>query len=88
LLKFDVGADGVLGSSAGFGRVEYAHYLMTTDAGVRMNECCLLEEGGRAHFMTQRFDRHGARAGPAAMRLQRGRGRLRRSHQEFRLHDG
>jgi serine/threonine-protein kinase HipA len=59
LLKFDVGADGVLDNSAGFGRIEYAHYLMATEAGVRMNECRLLEEGGRAHFMTQRFDRRG-----------------------------
>jgi serine/threonine-protein kinase HipA len=59
LLKFDLGADGVLSDSAGFGRVEYAHYLMATAAGVTMNECRLLEEGGRAHFMTQRFDRRG-----------------------------
>ena len=59
LLKFDVGIDGVLSNSAGFGRIEYAHYLMATAAGVRMNECRLLEEGGRAHFMTQRFDRRG-----------------------------
>ena len=59
LLKFDVGIDGVLSNSAGFGRIEYAHYLMATAAGVHMNECRLLEEGGRAHFMTQRFDRRG-----------------------------
>ena len=26
-------------------------------AGIEMNECRLLEEGGRAHFMTRRFDR-------------------------------
>jgi serine/threonine-protein kinase HipA len=59
LLKFDVGSDGVLSNSAGFGRIEYAHYLMATEAGVCMNECRLLEEGGRAHFMSQRFDRRG-----------------------------
>jgi serine/threonine-protein kinase HipA len=59
LLKFDVGQDGVLSNSAGFGRVEYAHYLMATAAGIQMSECRLLEEGGRAHFMTLRFDRRG-----------------------------
>ena len=57
LLKFDVGAEGVLNNTAGFGRIEYAHYLMATAAGVAMNDCRLLEEGGRAHFMTRRFDR-------------------------------
>jgi serine/threonine-protein kinase HipA len=59
LLKFDVGADGELGTTAGFGRIEYAHYLMAGAAGIDMSECRLLEEGGRAHFMTRRFDRVG-----------------------------
>jgi serine/threonine-protein kinase HipA len=59
LLKFDVGADGVLNNSAGFGRIEYAHYLMATEAGIDMSDCRLLEENGRAHFMTKRFDRRG-----------------------------
>lgn len=58
LLKFDgVGDDGQLGKATGFGRVEYAHYLMATAAGVSMSPCQLLEENGRAHFMTRRFDR-------------------------------
>lgn len=61
LLKFDVGDDGVLGYSAGFGRIEYAHFLMATAAGVNMYPCRLLEENGRAHFMTKRFDRDGNR---------------------------
>lgn len=61
LLKFDVGNDGALGSTAGFGRIEYAHYLMATAAGMEMSPCRLLEEGGRAHFMTRRFDRVGNR---------------------------
>jgi serine/threonine-protein kinase HipA len=61
LLKFDVGNDGVLRSTAGFGRIEYAHYRMATAAGVEMSPCRLLEEGGRAHFMTKRFDREGNR---------------------------
>lgn len=59
LLKFDVGTAGQLNNSAGFGRIEYAHYLMATAAGIHMSECKLLEEGGRAHFMTRRFDRRG-----------------------------
>jgi len=59
LLKFDLGLDGVLSSRAGFGRIEYAHYLMALEAGIEMSESRLLEEGGRAHFMTKRFDRRG-----------------------------
>jgi serine/threonine-protein kinase HipA len=61
LLKFDVGDDRALGSTAGFGRIEYAHYNMAIAAGVAMSPCRLLEEGGRAHFMTKRFDRAGNR---------------------------
>ena len=30
---------------------------MAVAAGIGMTECRLLEEGGRAHFMTRRFDR-------------------------------
>jgi serine/threonine-protein kinase HipA len=59
LLKFDLGRDAVLTNTAGFGRIEYAHYLMALEAGIAMSESRLLEEGGRAHFMTKRFDRRG-----------------------------
>jgi serine/threonine-protein kinase HipA len=63
LLKFDVGAEGVPGTTAGFGRIEYAHYLMAEAAGIEMSPCQLLVEGegekARAHFMTRRFDRQG-----------------------------
>ncbi len=62
LLKFDgVGQDRELGSSRDFGRIEFAYHLMARAAGITMTECRLLEEGGRAHFMTRRFDRDGAR---------------------------
>jgi serine/threonine-protein kinase HipA len=62
LLKFDgVGADRALGSTRGYGRIEYAYHLMAREAGIEMSECRLLEENGRAHFMTQRFDREGTR---------------------------
>ena len=58
LIKFDgVGRDSELGSPQGYGRIEYAYYLMARAAGIEMNECRLLEENGRAHFMTKRFDR-------------------------------
>jgi serine/threonine-protein kinase HipA len=58
LLKLDgVGDDPDLGVPAHFGRIEYAYHLMALEAGIEMTECRLLEEGGRAHFMTRRFDR-------------------------------
>ena len=60
LLKFDgVGPDKDLGSSRDYGRIEYAYYLMASAAGINMSPCRLLEENGRAHFMTRRFDRNG-----------------------------
>ncbi len=60
LLKFD-GADPehAWGTSQGFGRIEYAYHLMARAAGIAMADCRLLEENGRAHFMTRRFDRDG-----------------------------
>ena len=57
LLKFDGVSDIEFGRTADFGRIEYAYYNMATAAGITMSECRLLEESGRAHFMTRRFDR-------------------------------
>jgi len=58
LLKFDgVGKDKELGTGEGYGRIEYAYHLMAKQAGVLTSSCRLLEENGRAHFMTKRFDR-------------------------------
>ena len=57
ILKFDGIEDHQLGTSYGYGRVEMAYHLMAEDAGIQMTECQLLEENGRAHFMTRRFDR-------------------------------
>lgn len=37
--------------------IEYAYYKMALKAGIVMSECKLLEEDGRKHFMTKRFDR-------------------------------
>jgi len=59
LLKFDGVEDDKLGGPRNEGRVEFAYYLMALAAGIKMTECRLHEEGGRAHFMTRRFDREG-----------------------------
>jgi serine/threonine-protein kinase HipA len=60
LLKFDgMGKDNELGEPGGYGRIEYAYHLMAKAADISMSECRLLEENGRAHFMTRRFDREG-----------------------------
>ena len=59
LIKLDgVGKDKALGVGTNFGRIEYAYYLMATHAGIHMTQSQLLEENGRAHFMTRRFDRN------------------------------
>jgi serine/threonine-protein kinase HipA len=60
LLKFDGVAragDHGLTDPQGWGAVEYAYAQMAKAAGVEMTECRLLEEHGRRHFMTRRFDR-------------------------------
>jgi serine/threonine-protein kinase HipA len=61
LLKFDgvrANKDKELEDPKGFTVIEYAYALMAKKAGISMSECRLLEEGGRRHFMTRRFDRH------------------------------
>jgi serine/threonine-protein kinase HipA len=57
VLKFDGVSDLELGEPKGYGRIEYAYYLMAKSAGIEMAPCRLLEENGRAHFLTRRFDR-------------------------------
>ena len=60
LLKLDGvtgNRDRELDDPQGFGAIEYAYHLMAVAAGITMSECRLLEEGGRRHFMTRRFDR-------------------------------
>lgn len=54
-------------ASQGYGRVEFAYSRMAAAAGIDMMECRLLEESGRAHFMTRRFDRVGS--GPDAQKI-------------------
>jgi len=60
LLKFDGvrgNLDKELEDPQGYGAVEYAYAEMAAAAGVDVAEHRLLEEGGRRHFMTKRFDR-------------------------------
>jgi serine/threonine-protein kinase HipA len=57
LIKFDGVHDAQFGTSRDYGRVEMAYHLMAVACGIEMTECRLLEEHGRAHFMTRRFDR-------------------------------
>ena len=57
LIKLDGVSDEQLGEPKGYGRIEYAYHKMALDCGIIMSESRLLEENGRAHFMTRRFDR-------------------------------
>jgi serine/threonine-protein kinase HipA len=57
LLKLDGVSDVQLGASTGYGRVEMAYYNMAIACGIDMMTSRLLEENGRAHFITKRFDR-------------------------------
>jgi serine/threonine-protein kinase HipA len=60
LMKFDGitnNRDKELADPQGYGRIEFAYSLMAAEANINMTRCRLHEEGGRAHFMTERFDR-------------------------------
>ncbi len=60
LLKFDgvsANQDKELEDPKGYTVIEYAYALMAAQVGIDMSECRLMEEGGRRHFMTRRFDR-------------------------------
>lgn len=60
LIKLDGVSEEQLGGTHGYGRVEMAYYNMAIACGIEMMPSRLLEENGRAHFMTKRFDREGA----------------------------
>ncbi len=64
LLKFDGVEEHktnsqVFADPKGFGRMEYAYYLMAIDSGINISPSELLIDGARAHFITKRFDRNG-----------------------------
>jgi len=58
LIKLDgVSATAGFRATENFGRLEYSFYQLVRTCGIQMSECSLLEENGRAHFLTKRFDR-------------------------------
>lgn len=58
LIKLDgVSATAGFMETENFGRLEYSFYLLAKECGIDMTECSLIEENGRAHFLTKRFDR-------------------------------
>lgn len=44
-----------------YGRLEYSFYKLIKKCGIEMSDCSLIEENGRAHFLTKRFDRENAK---------------------------
>ena len=61
LLKLDGVTNQELGDPKFYGLIEYAYYLMAKDAGIDMMPCRIIQENGRSHFMTKRFDRIGGK---------------------------
>jgi serine/threonine-protein kinase HipA len=57
IIKFDGVTNKLLGDPKGYGKIEYAYYLMAVDAGIQISYSKLLKENKRAHFITKRFDR-------------------------------
>lgn len=58
LIKLDgVTAKAGFRETQNFGRLEYSFYKLVKECGINMSECSLIEENGRAHFLTKRFDR-------------------------------
>ena len=58
LIKLDgVSATVGLKATGNYGRLEYSFYKLARACGIDMTECSLIEENGRAHFLTKRFDR-------------------------------
>ncbi len=58
LIKLDgVTAEAGFRETQNFGRLEYSFYKLVKKCGIEMSECSLIEENGRAHFLTKRFDR-------------------------------
>lgn len=58
LIKLDgVSATAGFRETGNYGRLEYSFYKLAKACGINMTECSLIEENGRAHFLTKRFDR-------------------------------
>ena len=62
LIKLDgVTAEAGFKETENFGRLEYSFSELVKNCGIDMTECSLIEENGRAHFLTKRFDRENGR---------------------------
>lgn len=62
LIKLDgVSANAGFRETENYGRLEYSFYKLATACGIDMTACSLIEENGRAHFLTKRFDRENGR---------------------------
>ena len=62
LIKLDgVSANAGFRKTENYGRLEYSFYKLAISCGIEMTECSLIEENGRAHFLTKRFDRENGR---------------------------
>lgn len=60
IIKLDgVSATAGFKETENFGRLEYSFAKLVKACGIDMTECSLIEENGRAHFLTRRFDRTG-----------------------------
>lgn len=58
LIKLDgVTAEAGFRETQNLGRLEYSFYRLVKECGIEMSVCSLIEENGRAHFLTKRFDR-------------------------------
>lgn len=58
IIKLDgVSATAGFKETENFGRLEYSFSRLVKKCGIEMAECSLIEENGRAHFLTKRFDR-------------------------------
>ncbi len=62
LIKLDgVSAEAGFRETGNYGRLEYSFSRLVRECGIEMSECSLIEESGRAHFLTKRFDRVGGK---------------------------
>lgn len=58
IIKLDgVSAEAGFRETENYGRLEYSFYKLAKACGIEMSECSLIEENGRGHFLTKRFDR-------------------------------
>jgi len=57
IIKFDGLKDGKEIAPGGYGILEFIYHKMAIDAKIEMSDCRLINENGRSHFLTKRFDR-------------------------------